>query len=205
MNSKNSNKRKRSIKSPARRNTFERELLCGFEALESRTLMAGLPTLIELVPGLSGSNPQNFTNVNNTVFFTSIAHQGNELWKTDGTLAGTTPVRDIRSGLASSNPFYLTNVNGTLFFSANDGINGIELWKSDGTELGTVIVKDIRPGVLDSSPTLLTNVNGTLFFNASDGVGTYNNPSSPGHGSELWRSDGTNRSEEHTSELQSPC
>ena len=144
MGSKNSNKRKRTVRTSARPGNFERDLLAGFEVLESRILMAGLPTLIELVPGLNGSNPQHFTNVNNTVFFTSIAHQGNELWKTDGTIEGTKLVRDIRSGSASSNPFYLTNVNGTLFFSANDGINGIELWKSDGTELGTVLVKDLE-------------------------------------------------------------
>ena len=60
-------------------------------------------------------------------------HHGSELWKTDGTAAGTVLVKDIRSGASGSYPHNLTNVNGTLFFTANDGTNGYELWKSDGT------------------------------------------------------------------------
>ncbi len=42
------------------------------------------------------------------------------------------------------------------------------------------MVKDIDPGSTGSYPNYLTNVNGTLFFSANDG-----------HGTELWRSDGT--------------
>ena len=94
---------------------------------------------------------------------------GTELWKSDGTEAGTVLVKDIRSGSYSgpygsfpysSYPRGLTNVDGTLFFSANDGVNGYALWKSDGTEAGTVLVKNISPR------TSVTNVNGTLFFGA---------------------------------------
>ena len=90
--------------------------------------------------------------------------QGTELWKSDGTAAGTVLVKDINPGSAGFTPRYLTNVNGTLFFSANDGTHGVELWKSDGTAAGTVLVKDIRPGSDGSYPGNLTNVNGTLFF-----------------------------------------
>ena len=197
MSPKNSITRNRSIQASARLRKFKGNLLGEFDLLESRTLMAGLPTVIELVPDLIGSNPQNFTNVNNTVFFTSIAQQGNELWRTDGTPAGTKLVRDIRSGGESSNPSFLTNVNGTLFFSANDGVNGDELWKSDGTEFGTVMVKDIFPGTNplgtpnSSAPSHLTNVNGTLFFSASNGEGSYNNPSFAAQGREPWKSNGS--------------
>ncbi|MEB3831575.1 ELWxxDGT repeat protein, partial [Phormidium sp. CCY1219] len=67
---------------------------------------------------------------------------GFELWKSDGTAAGTVLVKDIRSGSGSSNPSNLTNINGTLYFGADDGTNGFELWKSDGTAAGTVLVKD---------------------------------------------------------------
>src|SRR5262249_27563073 len=124
----------------------------------------------------------DLTNVNGTLFFTaSDGSHGQELWKSDGTAAGTVLVKDINPGSNGSNPTSLTNVNGTLFFTANDGSHGQELWKSDGTAAGTVMVKDINPGSSaygNSSPTDLTNVNGTLFFSAYDAA----------HGGELWKS-----------------
>jgi ELWxxDGT repeat protein len=103
-----------------------------------------------------------------------------ELWKSDGTIAGTVLVKDIRTGAAGSYPQNLVNVNGTLFFTADDGAHGIELWKSDGTAGGTVLVKDILSGSGSSSPFRLANINNTLFFSVQG-------PGNPG----LWKSDGT--------------
>ena len=60
-------------------------------------------------------------------------HHGQELWKTDGTEAGTVLVKDINPGGMSNgydyDPTTLTAVGGTLFFTADDGIHGQELWK----------------------------------------------------------------------------
>ena len=153
-----------------------------FELLEERRLLAIEPQLIEILIGARGSDPHELTNVNGTLFFSANdGIHGTELWKSDGTIAGTSMVKDIRSGSGGSSPAFLTNVGGTLYFRAQDGINGDELWKSDGTEAGTVMVKDIRPGSFSSNLAQLTNVNGTLFFRAADGI----------HGYELWKSDGT--------------
>jgi len=130
----------------------------------------------DIVPGASGSNPGNLVDVNGTLFFTaSNAVNGVELWKSDGTDAGTMMVKDINAGANSSNPSSLINVNGKLFFTANDGLNGPALWRSDGTAAGTIVVSTIHP----SSGQV--NVNGTLFFGAFD----------PLVGRELWKSDGT--------------
>jgi ELWxxDGT repeat protein len=104
-----------------------------------------------------------------------------ELWKSDGTSAGTVLVKDMWPGVGSASPSGLTSINGTLFFTAENGINGRELWKSDGTAAGTVMVKDILPGYGPSYPGNFTNVNGTLFFSATNGTSGY----------ELWKSDGT--------------
>ena len=56
------------------------------------------------------------------------AENGTELWKSDGTAAGTVLVQDINPGSASSSPMWLTNVGGTLFFSADDRTHGRQLW-----------------------------------------------------------------------------
>jgi ELWxxDGT repeat protein len=105
---------------------------------------------------------------------------GNELWRSDGTEAGTSLVADINDP-GDSNPTQLTRLGSTVFFSATlDGF-GTELWKTDGTAAGTTPITDINPGPGSSSPQLLTVVGDRLYFAADDGV----------HGTELWTSDGT--------------
>ncbi len=100
-----------------------------------------------------------------------------ELWKSDGTEAGTRKVKDIDPVDAGSFPEALTLVNGTLFFGAIDGDGDRDLWKSDGTEGGTRKVREID-GLSNQS---LTAANDILFFTAVDGSPL----------STLWRSDGT--------------
>jgi len=133
------------------------------------------------VLGASGSNPFRLVNVNGTLFFTLYfvandgAHVG-ELWKSDGTAAGTVLVKDILPGIDVSDLFELANVNGTLFFWADLFPNGPELWKSDGTRAGTVPVKSFFPFTYQDTSHLVS-ANGALFFTADDGV----------HGVQLWK------------------
>ena len=97
----------------------------------------------DIYPGSSSSYASNLTNVNGTLFFeANESTDGYELWKSDGTDAGTVMVKDICPGGGSSIAKQSDERGGTLFFTANDGTNGKELWKSDGTAAGT----DARQG-----------------------------------------------------------
>ena len=102
-----------------------------------------------------------------------------ELWKSDGTAAGTVMVKDINLS-GSSNPSQLTAFGNTIYFAATDGTNGYELWKSDGTPDGTVMVRDINPSG-DSNPESMAAFGSAIYFDAYEGT----------YGNELWKSDGT--------------
>jgi ELWxxDGT repeat protein/VCBS repeat-containing protein len=124
----------------------------------------------------NGDNASNLINVNGTLYYLgSDSVHGTGLFKSDGTVGGTTFVQTV------SNTSAFIAVGNTLFFQAYDATNGYELWKSDGTAAGTGLLKDIMPGGGSSSLDHFTSSGGKLYFTADDGV----------HGNELWVSDGT--------------
>jgi len=132
----------RSRRSNARRQfvKFIRPLL--MESLEERALLTITPQLLaDINPTITQlvHVESAIVETGGIAFFAgNDGTYGAELWKSDGTAAGTVLVKDIRSS-ASSNPQNLVNVNGTIFFSANRGDTGYELWKSDGTDVGTIV------------------------------------------------------------------
>ena len=169
----------------------------GTELWKSDGTEAGTTLVKDIYDGASSAfysgDNNGLISVNGIVYFVaqsfSFTSGGRELWKSDGTDAGTTLVKDIYPGYGSgfgySSNVRLTNVNGTLYFAADDGTHGFELWKSDGTEAGTVLVKDIQPGINSAFdinyPTSMLNVDGKVYLTANDGI----------HGYEIWTSDGT--------------
>ncbi|MHB8897649.1 MAG: ELWxxDGT repeat protein [Thermoguttaceae bacterium] len=136
----------------------------------------------DIHPGPGSSTPTAFAICEGIVYFHADDGQhGGELWRTDGTDAGTWLVRDIRPGSESSAIDGLVQAGGLLFFQADDGRHGPELWRSDGTEDGTVMLRDVVAGTAGSYPMELTAVGSRIFFQARDGEA----------GTELWTSDGT--------------
>ncbi len=96
-------------------------------------------------------------------FAASNEANGEELWVTDGTIAGTKIVKDIYPGSSSSDVNYLTRFNDKVVFGANNGTSEMELWISDGTEEGTRMIKDIHD-VGSSDPRGFTQLNETQFI-----------------------------------------
>ena len=92
---------------------------------------------------------------------------GLDLFRSDGTAAGTTLVKDINTK-SDANPGKIAVINGVSYFSATDGSNGTELWKLDVN--GATMVKDIAPGSASSNPLYLTVIGSTLYFIANDGI-----------------------------------
>lgn len=73
----------------------------------------------------------------NAYFISSDAAHGSEVWKTDGTVAGTQLALDLVPGPTSSSPSAITVSNGKLFIQAKDGGGLNTLYSSDGTAGGT--------------------------------------------------------------------
>ncbi len=149
------------------------------------------------------SNDANFSiefsslkGVGNNLFFLKRNLTGADrvqLWKSDGTVAGTSVVQEI-TGTFQAGPLmkatgdYQTGTLLYMFLQTPAG--NFKLWKSDGTPGGTSQLnsatdfRDVRD---------LTDVNGRLYF-----VSTVNNVT------QLWRSIGTNGTTVSIPNLQSP-
>ncbi len=95
-----------------------------------------------------------------------------ELWKTDGTAAGTILVKDIYTGYDragfphASSPRDLTEFNGKLYFTA-DVSNTRHIWSSDGTEAGTKLTINYTLSNATGRPAQLQIYQNQLYFPAS--------------------------------------
>ncbi|WP_187344945.1 ELWxxDGT repeat protein [Cystobacter ferrugineus] len=145
----------------------------------------GTRMLADLTPGPDSSSLEELVAVQNTLFFLrtypgTTVHE--ELWKSDGSRAGTVRVKDLGTVPSGGIAIGLTASGDVLYFSGLDPEHGREPWKSDGTEAGTTIIKDINPGPASSFPNFPVFIEeGVNYFAATD----------PVYGRELWRSDST--------------
>src|SRR5690554_5537903 len=88
------------------------------------------PTLFaDLKPGFDDSKPQNFTELNGLLYFSTL--EG--LWKTDGTTEGTILIYPTIFGKIK----HITVLNNELIISTNKGLttSTVQLWKSDGVSV----------------------------------------------------------------------
>ena len=149
--------------------------------------------MADLAPGPASSGPAHLVAIGGAVYFSvRRSDGGDELWRSDGTAAGTVRTSDLRLGGAASNVVATAASAGRLFLAVFHPSTGAELWVSDGTAAGTGMVGDLRPGARGSSPGhFLSLGDGRVLFAADDGVA----------GAELWVSDGTAAGTEQIGDL----
>ena len=135
---------------------------------------------IMLIKGITLLDKSRFSSTvfNNLVFFPAspdgsdnTIQTGFELWRTDGTVAGTVLLQDIFPGSSSSFPINLFLSGNVLYFLAVDSSDGLELFKSDSTEDGTMMVQNLNPtgdGFTSSSRFVI--LGSRLYFSANDGL-----------------------------------
>ncbi len=107
----------------------------GRELYKSNGTEAGTVLVKDIWPGSGGSGFDGtglaeFAAVGNTLYFAAkTSTTGYELWKSDGTAAGTVMVKDIYPGIGSAYPNAWAVHYGGLYFAASNGTQGHELWK----------------------------------------------------------------------------
>jgi ELWxxDGT repeat protein len=106
---------------------------------------------------------QAFTEMNGQLYFKADnCIDGMELWKTDGTLPGTTMVTDINPvgfSMSIGSNDKIIGLNGRVYFKADDGVNGFELWKTDGTTTAKVLNTPNPSGMVDANEILFFFLN----------------------------------------------
>ena len=157
---------------------------------------AGTTMLADIDPGNAGpyssrngfpaSASGQLAALNGGLYFANDdpAH-GVELWRSDGTAAGTGLFLDINPGAAGSFPGNMAVIDNTLYFSATTATGSSALWSSNGTAAGTSAVASFNSqpkgsALFENIPDAFAVLGNTLLFAADNGAGT-----------DLWKTDGT--------------
>jgi ELWxxDGT repeat protein len=137
-----------------------------------------------LFPYRFGGSPGQFTASGGLVYFYAQSAESPfpmQLWRTDGTAAGTFPILTRTGGGGFEIPMVRLGSR-TLFIAAQRSV-GPELWSTDGTVEGTVPVLPELTGERPRNPLYPVVFKGAVYFFARSNL----DPKVWG----LWRSDGT--------------
>ena len=152
--------------------------------------------LRDIRTGATGSTPlilgrlavNGVSDPSRALFLANDGINGNELWVTDGTLAGTVLFKDINPGASSSFASSWANVGPRSVFAASDAANGNELWVSTGTGASTALLTDLNPGTADAAPMFLGALIAGGLTDSTKAMFVLTDGTS---GREIWTTDGT--------------
>jgi ELWxxDGT repeat protein len=152
------------------------------EAVPAAALTPHLVKDINSIPISTGSKPEGYVAVGKVAFFTAIdSLSGRELYRTDGTPAGTFQVVDACPGPCIGGPGFVAQNGKSYFFTASSGEHSRELWVSGGLPANTFRLTDPLRFAGQGIWSVWMASQSVLYFAADDGI----------HGMELWRTDGT--------------
>jgi len=142
---------------------------------------AAVPALVRDIntfPTAVSSNPAYLGTLGGYSYLAATdGTHGIEVWKTDGTAAGTTLLKDIAEGAASSNPTHFAVVGSRAYFTAATlQPTQTSIWVTDGTSAGTHTLTSTALGINYPSPTIIGALGSKVLFVTSN---------------TLWASDGT--------------
>lgn len=121
--------------------------ICSYETIPRDSGVPEAECLVAFVQpfGRSGAAPVAMGAF--TYFAGRSQAHGAELWRTDGTFAGTQLVCDLFPGPASSSPSHMTVIGAALYFVADYPRENRCLWRTDGTKDGTCLMRPTRGGI----------------------------------------------------------
>lgn len=136
-----------------------------------------------------------FTCFNNRLYFNlQNGANGDELWRSDGTVAGTAMVSDVCAGTCSSSPTGHVVLGSFLYFVAQpSGSGNVHLYRTDGTTT-TRISLDATFTTIGAASRCLIPLGSHVYFAATNAADGY----------ELWRSDGTTVGTTRVTTLSNP-
>jgi ELWxxDGT repeat protein len=159
----------------------------GVELWSSNGTAAGTTLFKDINPGAGSSfdpGTPDYTLANGILYFVANdGSHGKELWRTNGTAAGTFLAADITPGAAGTTFTSITTLGTNLIFGVTTGdffTGSSQLWKFDGTT--ATMLKDFGTSSALFPPASFYLFNNKLYFSAGDLFTT---------GSELWSTDGT--------------
>ena len=151
----------------------------GYEVWRSDGTEQGTYMVKDIRTGTNSSYPISMSNIDNSLYFNANTYPYNlgskyELWKSDGTEAGTVRLTDFTSAKTSSSRITLAGRN--IYFSASSPEYGDELWK---------IPLNQAPSAVSNSLTISEDSPLEITLSGSDPDGdsiSYSLNSQPSHG-----------------------
>jgi ELWxxDGT repeat protein len=140
-------------------------------------------------PFVLGTGP--LAAMNGFILFVATTNQFTsslELWRSDGTTAGTFKVANVAATPTSYELQYtgVQKVGDRVLYIADDGVHGQQLWSSDGTAANTFqLTNATQPANSTMFPIagLLANIGNTAYYAVYDGANATTES--------VWRTDGT--------------
>jgi ELWxxDGT repeat protein len=158
------------------------EAATGHELWATDGTSGGTKLVRDFTPGTASSELRHLTGLGNTAVFARLVPSSDtqperaELWRSNGTAAGTERLVDFGAGSYVS--WQSLRLSGSVLLVVTHPRRGTELWKTDGTPAGTGLVRNIDSGQVNVVD--VSNEGRRAFFTVIDEGNT-----------EIWQTDGT--------------